>query len=101
MLVVRLGGGGLICKLFMNYSLNIFNILLNIFFNLRWQVKFRRGSNKKNRSASKKVGGFYEKARRKKILAPAAKKEKIWGANFNNAPAGSKIIPRGFFNLAF
>ena len=55
----------------------------------------------KNRSASKKMGGFYEKMRGKKILAPAAKKEKIWGANFNSAPAGSKIIPRGFFNLAF
>ena len=55
----------------------------------------------KNRSASKKIGGFYKKMRRKKILAPAAKKEKMWGANFNNAPAGSKIIPRGFFYLAF
>ena len=85
----------------MNYLLNIFNILLNIFFNLRWQVKFRRGSNKKTGRQAKKMSGFCEKARRKKILAPAAKKEKIWGANFNNAPAGSKIIPRGFFNLAF
>lgn len=31
---------GWVCKLFMNY-------LLNICFNLRWQVKFQRGSNKK------------------------------------------------------
>lgn len=37
------------------------NYLLNIYFNLRWQAKFRRGSNKKKRSASKKMGGFYEK----------------------------------------
>ena len=37
-------------------------------FNLRWQVKFRRGSNKKG-AATKKVGGFYEKMRRKNIGA--------------------------------
>lgn len=39
---------------------------------------------------------------RGEILAPAArKKKKIWGANFNNAPAGGIIIPRGFFDLVF
>lgn len=70
---------GCVCKLFMNY-------LLNICFNLRWQAKRRAGSIKR--------GG-------EKILAPAAKKEKILGANFNNAPAGGIIIPRGFFDLAF
>ena len=99
--MARLSDGGLICKLFMNYLLNIFNILLNICFNLRWQVKFRRGSNKKAGRQVKKWASSMKKLRRKKILAPAAKKEKIWGANFNNAPAGSIIIPRGFFSLAF
>ena len=84
----------------MNYLLNIFNILLNIFFNLRWQVKFRRGSNKKTGRQAKKWAGSM-KRRGEKNWRPRLKKEKIWGANFNNAPAGSKIIPRGFFNLAF
>ena len=76
------------------------NYLLNIYFNLRWQAKFRRGSNKKSGRQAKKMGGFYEKMG-KKILAPAAKKKKIWGANFNNAPAGNIVTPREFFNLAF
>lgn len=84
----------------MNYLLNIFNILLNICFNLRWQVKFRRGSNKKIGRQAKKWARSMKKRGEKNIGARRAKKEKIGGANFNNAPAGSIIIPRGFFNLA-
>ena len=52
-------------------------------------------------SASKKLARFYKKGARGQIMAPAAKKGKIWGADFNNAPAGDTIIPRGFFDLAF
>lgn len=74
------------------------NYLLNIYFNLRWQAKFRRGSNKTAGWQAKKQAGSMKKMG-KKILAPAAKKKKMWGANFNSAPAGNIVIPRGFFNL--
>ena len=76
MLVARLGGSGLICKLFINYLLNIFNILLNIFFNLRWQVKFRRGSNKKTGRQAKKWAGSMKRRGEKKYWRPRLKKKK-------------------------
>ena len=53
----------------MNYLLNIFNILLNICFNLRWQVKFRRGSNKKAGRQAKKWAGSMKKCGEKNIGA--------------------------------
>lgn len=53
---------GWVCKLFMNY-------LLNICFNLRWQAKFQRGSNKKAGRQAKKWAGSMKKGRRKNIGA--------------------------------
>ena len=72
------------------------NYLLNIYFNLRWQAKFRRRSNKTAGWQVKKQAGSMKKWARK-YWRLRRKRKKIWGANFNNAPAGSKIIPRGFF----
>ena len=68
----------------------------DICFNFGRQVKFQRGSIKKIGRQAKKWAGSIKNAA-KKILAPAAKKEKNMGADFNNAPAGDTIIPRGFF----
>ena len=42
-----------------------------------------------------------KKSGREKTMAPAAIKKKNMSANFNNAPAGGIIIPRGFFDLVF
>lgn len=50
----------------------------DICFNFGWQVKFRRGSNKKACRQAKKWAGSMKNAA-KKILAPAAKKRKNMG----------------------
>lgn len=46
-----------------------FNTLLNICFNLRWQVKFQRCSNKNAGWQAKKRAGSMKKGRRKNIGA--------------------------------
>lgn len=57
--------------------------------NLFWDIFF---VGKQNFGA---VLGIWGK---KNIARAAPKKEKIWGTDFNNAPAGNIIIPREFFN---
>ena len=64
------GGDDLICKLFMNYLLNICLVFCQ-------QVKFRRGSNKKIGRQAKKWAGSMKNRDEKNIWRPRLKKKKI------------------------